>query len=243
MLGARYSWRNRAHNRLASHRKNVAQGFIPARESDSVDDMTDDAAETTGPDEEGFLSGQLLVAMPGASDSQFERSVVYVCAHSSDGAMGIVINRPAEHLSFVDLLQQLELIPEEKAISVPPNLQYMSVFVGGPVETGRGFVLHSADYFSADSTMAIDGSVCLTATIDILRAIAEGAGPNKSLLALGYAGWAPGQLESEIQANGWLTCPGDAELVFDPRIDEKYTLVLAKMGVDPSFLVTQAGNA
>jgi putative transcriptional regulator len=205
--------------------------------------MTDDSSEISERDEEGYLSGQLLVAMPGADDSNFAGSVVYVCAHSSEGAMGIVINRPAEHLSFVDLLQQLELIPEDRAINVPTNLDYMSVFVGGPVETGRGFVLHSADYFSADSTLAIDGSVCLTATIDILRAIAQGAGPHRSLLALGYAGWAPGQLESEIQSNGWLTCPGDAELIFDPRVDEKYTLALSKLGVDPSFLVNQSGNA
>jgi len=168
---------------------------------------------------------------------------VYVCAHSADGAMGIIINRPAEHLNFVDLLQQLELIPEDQAITVPPQLNHMSVFVGGPVETGRGFVLHSADYFSTDNTLAIDGSVCLTATIDILRAIAHGAGPHRSLLALGYAGWAPGQLESEIHANGWLACPGDAELIFDPRVDEKYTLTLNKLGVDPSFLVAQSGNA
>jgi len=192
---------------------------------------------------EGYLSGQLLIAMPGAPDTQFERAVVYVCAHSDEGAMGIVINRPAAHLSFVELLQQLDIMPDDKAINVPPSLHGMSVFVGGPVETGRGFVLHSADYFVADSTMAIDGRVCLTATIDILRAIAEGAGPNHSLLALGYAGWAPGQLESEIQANGWLTCPADAELVFDPRIEEKYGLALERMGIDPSFLVTQSGNA
>jgi putative transcriptional regulator len=205
--------------------------------------MTEENSQMTESDAEGYLSGQLLVAMPGADDSNFSGSVVYVCAHSAEGAMGIVINRPAEHLNFVDLLQQLDLIPEDRAINVPPNLEYMSVFVGGPVETGRGFVLHSADYFSTDSTLAIDGSVCLTATIDILRAIAQGAGPHKSLLALGYAGWAPGQLESEIQANGWLTCPGDAELVFDPRADAKYTLALAKLGVDPSFLVNQAGNA
>lgn len=229
--------------RVATRRKNATEGFIPRGERARLMRMTDDMSRETDRDDEGYLSGELLVAMPGASDTQFERSVVYVCAHSADGAMGIVINRPAEHLSFVELLQQLDLVPEEKAINVPPSLKHMSVFVGGPVETGRGFVLHSADYFSADSTMAIDGSVCLTATIDILRAIAEGAGPHKSLLALGYAGWAPGQLESEIQANGWLTCPGDAELVFDPHIDEKYTKALAKMGVDPSFLVNQAGNA
>ena len=205
--------------------------------------MDEDSDQTLETDGEGFLSGQLLVAMPSADDNNFAGSVVYVCAHSSEGAMGIVINRPAEHLSFVDLLQQLELLPEDRAINVPPLIEYMSVFVGGPVETGRGFVLHSADYFSTDSTLAIDGNVCLTATIDILRAIAQGAGPHKSLLALGYAGWAPGQLESEIQANGWLTCPGDAELVFDPRVEEKYTLALGKLGVDPSFLVNQAGNA
>jgi len=192
---------------------------------------------------EGYLSGQLLIAMPGAPDSQFERAVVYVCAHSADGAMGIVINRPAAHLSFVELLQQLEIVPEDKAINVTPNLRSMSVFVGGPVETGRGFVLHSADYFADDSTMEIDGNLCLTATIDILRAIAQGAGPCHSLLALGYAGWAPGQLESEIQANGWLTTSADTGLVFDPRVDEKYTLALERLGVDPSFLVTQAGNA
>jgi len=181
--------------------------------------------------------------MPGAPDSQFERAVVYVCAHSAEGAMGIVINRPAAHLSFVELLEQLEIMPEDKAIHVPARIHGMSVFVGGPVETGRGFVLHSSDYYAADSTMPIDGSVCLTATIDILKAIAQGAGPNHSLLALGYAGWAPGQLESEIQSNGWLTCPADAELVFDPRVEEKYGLALAKMGIDPSFLVTQSGNA
>ena len=203
----------------------------------------DDNGQTSARDSEGYLSGQLLVAMPGADDNNFAGSVVYVCAHSAEGAMGIVINRPAEHLSFVDLLQQLELIPEDQGITVPRSLECMSVFVGGPVETGRGFVLHSADYFSEENTLAIDGSVCLTATIDILRAIAHGGGPHKSLLALGYAGWAPGQLESEIQANGWLTCPGDTELVFDPRADEKYTLVLDRMGVDPSFLVNQTGNA
>lgn len=203
--------------------------------------MTDDL--NISDESEGYLSGQLLIAMPGTPDSNFERAVVYVCAHSAEGAMGIVINRPAAHLSFVELLQQLEIVAEDKAISVPPGLRGMSVFVGGPVETGRGFVLHSADYFVADSTMAIDGRVCLTATIDILRAIAQGAGPHHSLLALGYAGWSPGQLESEIQANGWLTCPADTELVFDPRIDEKYTLALDRMGIDPSFLVNQAGNA
>ena len=217
------------------------KGFIRLLERATLMAMNDDNDGAGA--SEGYLSGQLLIAMPGAPDSQFERAVVYVCAHSADGAMGIVINRPAAHLSFVELLQQLEIVPEDKAINVTPNLRSMSVFVGGPVETGRGFVLHSSDYFADDSTMEIDGNLCLTATIDILRAIAQGAGPCHSLLALGYAGWAPGQLESEIQANGWLTTSADTGLVFDPRVDEKYTLALERLGVDPSFLVTQAGNA
>jgi putative transcriptional regulator len=119
----------------------------------------------------------------------------------------------------------------------------MSIHVGGPVETGRGFVLHSSDYFANDSTLPIEDGVCLTATIDILKAIAAGHGPNRSILALGYAGWSPGQLESEIQANGWLNCPADPDLIFDPDLDAKYTRALAKIGIDPSHLVNDAGHA
>jgi putative transcriptional regulator len=117
------------------------------------------------------------------------------------------------------------------------------VHLGGPVETGRGFVLHSADYFKAESTLPIDESVCLTATIDILRDIAKGTGPDKALLALGYAGWAPGQLESEIHANGWLNCPADPELIFDPEVDRKYLRALGKLGIDPIRLVNDSGHA
>lgn len=192
---------------------------------------------------EGFLDGQLLVAMPSMSDPRFDRSVIYVCAHSSEGAMGIIVNQRASHISFLELLDQLEIIPEDQRIAVPANVRAMDVHVGGPVETGRGFVLHSSDYFATDSTLPIDDGVCLTATIDILKAIAKGAGPNRALLALGYAGWAPGQLESEIQNNGWLHCRADDELLFEETLEDKYTHALKKIGIDPGYLVSDAGHA
>ncbi len=167
-------------------------------------------------EDEGYLDGQLLIAMPAMGDPRFSRSVIYLCAHSSEGAMGIVINQRAPNISFGGLLAQLDIMPSEERIALPSGLSAMEVHLGGPVETGRGFVLHSADYFEAESTLPINETVCLTATVDILTDIAKGSGPNKALLALGYAGWAPGQLEDEIQANGWLNSPADPELVFDP---------------------------
>ena len=194
-------------------------------------------------DEEGYLDGQLLIAMPSMGDPRFSRSVIYVCAHSSEGAMGIVINQRAPNISFAELLEQLKIVPSEERISLPSALNALDVHLGGPVETGRGFVLHSADYFKAESTLPINDSVCLTATVDILRDIAKGSGPNKALLALGYAGWAPGQLEDEIQSNGWLNCPADPELVFDPAVDRKYNRALDSLGVDPSHLVSDSGHA
>jgi putative transcriptional regulator len=155
----------------------------------------------------GYLDGQLLVAMPGMMDERFHRSVIYVCAHSAEGAMGIVVNRPAPDLSLPDLLVQLDIIPKADAIRLPDRVERMQVLMGGPVETSRGFVLHTPDFFLEQSTLPIDDGICLTATVDILRAIASGSGPNNALLALGYAGWGAGQLESEIQGNGWLNCP------------------------------------
>ena len=190
-----------------------------------------------------YLDGQLLIAMPSISDPRFDRSVVYICAHSADGAMGIVINRQAEKINFVDLLKQLGILPDDNKIDVSAGMSGLSVHLGGPVESARGFVLHSSDYFVDDNTLPIDDSVSLTATIDILRAIARGSGPDKALLALGYAGWAPGQLEDEIRANGWLICPASSELIFDPEIDKKYGQALAKLGVNPSNLVNTVGNA
>ena len=194
-------------------------------------------------EDEGYLDGQLLIAMPAMGDPRFSRSVIYLCAHSSEGAMGIIINQRAPNISFTELLEQLHIVPTEDRISLPPSLSAMAVHLGGPVETGRGFVLHSADYFKAESTLPIDESMCLTATIDILRDIAKGSGPNRALLALGYAGWAPGQLEDEIQSNGWLNCPANPELVFDPEVDLKYNKALGVLGVDPIRLVNDSGHA
>jgi putative transcriptional regulator len=190
-----------------------------------------------------FLDGQLLIAMPLMSDRRFARSVVYVCAHSKDGAMGLIINQRAPHISFPDLLELLGIVPSDTGDGLSNEKLSMSIHVGGPVETGRGFVLHSSDYFADDSTLPIEDGVCLTATIDILKAIAAGKGPNKAMLALGYAGWSPGQLESEIQANGWLNCPADLGLIFNPDVESKYTRAFAKIGIDPSHLVSDAGHA
>lgn len=191
----------------------------------------------------GYLDGQMLIAMPGMSDERFRRTVIYVCAHSQEGAMGIVLNKPAADLSFPDLLVQLDIIPQEGAIRLPSRVESMHVLVGGPVETSRGFVLHSPDFFIDESTLPIDEDVCLTATVDILRAIAGGGGPESAVLALGYAGWSPGQLESEIQANGWLNCPADPNLVFGPSLDSKYDLAVRKIGIDLGMLSSQAGHA
>lgn len=190
-----------------------------------------------------YLDGQLLVAMPGMMDERFARAVIYICAHSDDGAMGIVLNRPAANVNLPDLLVQLEIIPELERILLPQKVGRMQVLMGGPVETSRGFVLHSSDFHIAQSTLLIDESICLTATVDILRAIARGEGPENAILALGYAGWEAGQLETEIQANGWLNCPADAELIFNASAELRYEMALRRIGVDPAMLSLQAGHA
>ncbi|MFM1815682.1 MAG: hypothetical protein RLZ98_2377 [Pseudomonadota bacterium] len=194
---------------------------------------------STGIRADGYLEGQLLIAMPSLTDKWFARSVIYMCSHSAEGAMGLIVNHRAPELSVADLLQQLEI----EAVEDDPELHAMHVNIGGPVETGRGFVLHSADYVSADSTLRINDNFCLTATLDILKSIAEGEGPERAILALGYSGWAPGQLEREIQTNGWLSCAADPELVFDEPIGARYELALSKLGVDPSHLVSDYGHA
>lgn len=198
---------------------------------------------SSGPSRPGYLDGQLLLAMPTMADNRFARSVIYVCAHSQDGAMGIVVNRPAKKVSFSELLVQLEVIAPDEAIRLPARAGSVPVVKGGPVETGRGFVLHSADYFVDNSTLPIDDGISLTATIDILRAIAQGKGPHRAMLALGYAGWSPGQLEAEIQHNGWLNCPADQGLIFDTMLDTKYERALGKLGIDPAMLSAEAGHA
>lgn len=181
--------------------------------------------------------------MPSLREGPFARSVVYMCAHRPDGAMGLVINRRAEEIDFGQLAVQLDIVPAGDAIRLPPRAEAMKVLRCGPVETGRGFVLHTSDYGANDSTVNIAGDVCLTATVDILRAIAQGAGPAQAVLALGYAGWGSGQLESEILANGWLNCPADPALIFDGDFDHKYDRALAKLGVRTGQLSSDAGHA
>jgi putative transcriptional regulator len=191
----------------------------------------------------GFLDGQMLIAMPAMLDDRFARSVIYVCAHSSEGAMGIVVNHPAPNINFSDLLVKLNVVPSADLIRLPTRGSVVKVMRGGPVETERGFVLHSADFFIENSTLPIDDGICLTATIDILKAIARGDGPASAMLALGYAGWAPGQLENEIQGNGWLHCAADSELIFGTDIGRKYEMALKKIGIDPGMLSSEAGHA
>ncbi len=191
----------------------------------------------------GYLDGQFLLAMPGMADTRFSRSVVYICAHSPDGAMGLIINQPARKITFSDLLLQLNLIAADELIRLPTPAEKLPVLKGGPVETGRGFVLHTADFFIDNSTLPIDDCVSLTATVDILRAIAKGDGPRKAMLALGYAGWSPGQLEEEIQQNGWLNVPADPGLLFDGDLEGKYGRALKLLGIDPARLSGEAGHA
>jgi putative transcriptional regulator len=204
-----------------------------------------DARIAEGGDETayGYLDGQLLIAMPLMDDERFARSVIYVCAHSSEGAMGIILNRPAGSIDFPELLVQLEIIDKADQIVIPAHAETMKVMKGGPVETGRGFVLHSSDFFIKNATLPIDDGVCLTATLDILKAIAKGKGPRHAILALGYAGWAPGQLENEIQGNGWLHCPADSDLIFGRDVEDKYERALQKLGVELAMLSNEAGHA
>jgi len=157
--------------------------------------------------------------------------------------MGIILNRPAGSIDFPELLVQLDIIDDADQIKLPADAEAMKVMKGGPVETGRGFVLHSSDFFIKDATLPIDDGVCLTATLDILKAIAKGNGPRHAILALGYAGWAPGQLENEIQENGWLHCPADPDLIFGRDVEDKYDRALQKLGIAPGMLSNEAGHA
>jgi putative transcriptional regulator len=186
------------------------------------------------PNMDGF-AGQLLVAMPQMQDPRFTRTVIYMCAHTPEGAMGLVLNRLVHSITFPDLLEQLGIEP---AISGDE----IRVHFGGPVESGRGFVLHTAEY-QREGTLPIHSGIALTATVDILRDIARGEGPRQTLLALGYAGWGPGQLDAEIQANGWLQVPADEQLVFGHDLDAKWELALAKLGVEQGRLSGDAGHA
>ncbi|MDX1710379.1 MAG: YqgE/AlgH family protein [Rhodovibrionaceae bacterium] len=188
-----------------------------------------------GSSEQGYLTGQLLVAMPGMADPRFAKAVVYICAHNAEGAMGLVVNKLVDSITFPDLLDQLEI---EKA----GHADEIRVHFGGPVETSRGFVLHSDDYLS-ESSMRVTGGMALTATLDILRDLAGGSGPRHSLLALGYAGWGPGQLDGELQDNGWLSVAPDDALVFDSDLENKWDRAIAKLGISPFQLSGDAGHA
>jgi len=196
-----------------------------------------------GPSPSHSYEGQFLIAMPSLREGPFARSVVYMCAHRADGAMGIVINQRAQDIQFSKLLVQLEIVKQADAIRLPPSVDAVRVLRGGPVDTGRGFVLHSSDYRSEDSTIKINDGVSLTATLDILKAIAQGAGPRRAVLALGCAGWEPGQLENEILANAWLVGPVDAGLIFDTNYSAKYDRALALLGASAASLSADVGHA
>ncbi|MFI0845684.1 YqgE/AlgH family protein [Mesorhizobium sp. IMUNJ 23232] len=189
----------------------------------------------------GFLDGHFLIAMPGMKDDRFTRSVIYICAHSEEGAMGLIINQ-AQQMLFPDLLVQLGIMDEKEVIRLPDSARNFVVRNGGPVDRSRGFVLHSGDY-KVESSLPVSTDICLTATIDILRAISKGRGPSKALMALGYSGWGAGQLEREIQENGWLTCPALPDLLFDADMDRKYDRVIASLGIDLAHLSPVAGHA
>ena len=188
--------------------------------------MTDDAFD---------LTGKLLIAMPGMGDPRFDRSVIVLCAHGADGGMGLIVNKPAPHIDLGDLLDQLS-IERRGPVDGP-------VFFGGPVETTRGFVLHSAAYGIDDSTLAIGEMFGMTATLDILRDIGAGDGPERALVALGYAGWGPGQLEDEIAQNGWLISEPTPELVFGADHGGKWMAAIETLGIDPLLLSGEGGRA
>ncbi len=187
------------------------------------------------------LDGQFLVAMPGMPDERFARSVIYLCAHSEEGAMGLIINR-AQEIRFPELLVRLGIIDAKDEIRLPEKARSLVVRSGGPVDQGRGFVIHSDD-FVTESSMPVDESIVLTATIDILRAISDGSGPDRAFVALGYSGWGPGQLEAEIAGNGWLTCAVDPDLLFDADIEGKYERVLSSLGINALHLSSFSGRA
>jgi len=182
------------------------------------------------------LCGKLLIAMPGVEDPRFEKSVIFICAHSEEGSMGLIVNKPAPDLRLKDLLEQLDISPGHESGGMP-------VHFGGPVEHGRGFVLHSGEYMIPNSTLRVDGHFGMTATLDILKAMAKGGGPARRILALGYAGWESGQLEDELQHNDWLTCDASPDIVFSRDDKGKWMAALASLGINPVMLSSEAGRA
>ncbi len=187
------------------------------------------------------LKGKLLIAMPNIQGDDFNRSVVYVCSHNAEGAMGLVINKPASDMIFADLVEKLDVYSKGNLIDV--GILQSLIFKGGPVKKFQGFVLHSADYFSPGESLKINKDFTLTATVDVLRDIAKGQGPQRNRIVLGYAGWSPGQLENEIMRNGWLHCDASADLVFSHNYGAMHGAALNTLGVDPRMLSSEAGHA
>jgi putative transcriptional regulator len=183
-----------------------------------------------------ILEGKLLIALPGMADPRFEKSVIFMCAHSEEGAMGLIVNKPIEGLGFQDLIKNLDIPVKNDAPDGP-------ILFGGPVETGRGFVLHSGEYKSDEGTMPVTSEISLTATLAILRAMAEGNGPERSAFALGYAGWGPGQIEDEIRLNGWVHCDADSTIIFETDMEAKWSAAMRKLGIDLSLLSANSGSA
>ena len=189
------------------------------------------------------LRGQFLVAMPGMGDERFRESVIYLVGHTEEGAMGLVVNRPVEDMRFIDILEELDLGEKDEIIHLPSAIRNREVLRGGPVQTGRGFVLHSPDYFREGNSYAVNDDICLTATLDILKAMAFGEAPADAVFALGYCGWAPGQLENEIALNGWLTVPFSRELLFGTPLESRYDVALGQLGITRASLSGAAGHA
>ena len=189
-----------------------------------------------------YLNGQMLVAMPGMPDERFERTVIFICAHSKDGAMGFVVNRPADDMTFSDLLAQLKIGASESN-PTPGEVANLPVLRGGPVEVSRGFVLHADHADRHYGSVAVTSEIRMSASIEILHAIARGEGPDRAVFALGYAGWGAGQLESELQDNGWICCPTDPDILFDTDFATKYSRALQRIGIDAGRLSAQAGHA
>ncbi|MFD1344171.1 YqgE/AlgH family protein [Litorisediminicola beolgyonensis] len=182
------------------------------------------------------LTGKMLIAMPGMGDPRFQHSLIFLCAHSEDGAMGLIVNKPAPEIDMAALFEQL-------SIETPSDLAGERVFFGGPVETGRGFVLHGDEYQSSVSTLEVEGGFGMTATLDILEEIGRGQGPSERMMCLGYAGWGPGQLEGELAQNGWLVCDASRDLVFHTPAPEKWEAALATLGVAALALSSEGGQA
>lgn len=189
------------------------------------------------------LKGQFLVATPDIGDERFAEAVIYLVAHGEDGAMGLVVNQPMDDMHLSDILAEIDLDGSEDEIRIPERVLHQNVFKGGPVDSSRGFVLHTSDYFRDGNSFAVDGEVCLTATLDVLRAMVAGKGPDASLLALGYCEWSAGQLESELRSNGWLTAASSNELLFTLPASKKYEAALAALGVTRATLSPVSGNA